>query len=327
MSYRSGSTDDPQWAMERRPGRRGNRWWVPVAIVVGAVAALGGGALLGVALLDGDPQTGASSPTPTASSPASESAAPSSGSGESASSEPTPTSTPATAAIIPNLAIAEVTNDGGLDLRMAARESAQVVTRLAEGRRLFIIGQPTEADDQRWYRVATLPAGCTFTFGCEMIGFVPTPIAQGEPSVEEAAFDCPTPPITDTALAELHAFERLSCYGRNEIEIEGIVAHTGCCSGDPGIDFSPVWLAPHLAPATFSASDIGFLPHPDADVDIPDDGSRVRATGHFEDLAAPTCQMSFGADVIAEDPPSPALVVLRCRATFVWTDYEVLAAP
>jgi hypothetical protein len=323
MSYRSGPTDDPERAMERRPGRRGNRGWVPVAIIAGAIAALAGGWLLGVALMDGDRQTNATSPTPSAS--ASESAEPSSGPSESAS--PTPTPTPATADIIGNLAIAEVTNDDGVEMRSAADESAQVMTMLAQGRRVFIIGDPTEADDQRWYRVATLPAGCPSTLGCEVIGFVPTPIEEGDQWVEELSVDCPTPPITDAALAVLHAFERLSCYGNNEIEIEGVVAHTGCCDADSGIDFTPAWLAPHLAQATFAASGIGFLPHPDADLDLPEDGSTVRATGHFEDSEAPTCRMSFDEGVSPQDPPTPALVVLRCRATFVWTDYEVIAAP
>jgi hypothetical protein len=53
----------------------------------------------------------------------------------------------------------------------------------------------------------------------------------------------------------------------------------------------------------------------------------VRVTGHFEDPAATSCRATVDPAFEGEGhvPPDPALVILGCRATFAWTDYEVIA--
>ena len=70
----------------------------------------------------------------------------------------------------------------------------------------------------------------------------------------------------------------------------------------------------------------GYRAHPDADLAPPEGGDVVSVTGHYEDPAATSCRASVDP-VFADEGdvalPDPAQVVLTCRATFVWTDYEV----
>ncbi len=304
--------------------RRGGRWWIPVAVVAGALVAVGGGALLSIALLSGDPETGAPSPSPTAIPSASFSVAspsPSASPGESASAAPTPSQTPATAAIIPNLAIAQVKEV--VNLRAAPSDASELLRELAVGQRLFIIGAPTEAGALRWYRVAAFHQPLCQP-ECEMIGFVATPIAEGDPWVEEADVACPASPVLDVDINELHGYEALSCYGDNEISITGTVAHA-CCPADHQYDFSVDWLQEPVPAWLYGAFAIGFHPHPAADLELPGHGEAVTVTGHFEDPAATDCRTSFrpGLAVEGQRLPDRALVVLNCRATFVWTDYQI----
>jgi hypothetical protein len=314
--------------------RRTTPRWVPVAVVAGALAALGGGALLSVALLGGDNVTGASSPSPSASASASTSASPSASASASTGTEPsppspteaappapTPSPTPPTAAIIPNLAIAQVVE--AVNLRSGRSDGSTLLRELAVGQRLFVIGAPTEADGLRWYRVAAFHQPLCQP-ECEMIGFVATPIAQGDVWVEEADVNCPTSPISGTAIAELHAYEALSCYGNNNISITGTVEHA-CCPADHQHVYGVDWLQEPVPAWLVGAFGIGFHPHPAADLDIPGNGAAVRVSGHFEDPAATQCRTSFRPDIpiAAQGLPDQALVVLNCRATFVWTDYEI----
>lgn len=239
---------------------------------------------------------------------------------EAAPAAPTPSPTPATAAIIPNLAIAQVVE--AVNLRSGPSDGSTLLRELAVGQRLFIIGAPTEADDLRWYRVAAFHQPLCQP-ECEMIGFVATPIADGDAWVEVADVNCPASPMSDADIAELHAYEALSCYGSNNISIAGTVEHA-CCPADHTYDFSVDWLQEPVPAWLLGASAVGFHPHPAADLDLPGDGAAIRITGHFEDPAATQCRTSFRAGLGLEGqlPPDRALVVLNCRATFVWTDYE-----
>ena len=315
-------------AAQRPTASPARQWWIPVAIGIGALAALGGGALLGIALMGDRDGTGS---LPSGSPEASASASvPSTSGAPTDAGSPTPSAspTPAAAAVIPNRAIALVATDD-LNMRATASDAATSLGALARGRELFVIGEPTEADEMRWYRVATLDdPGCTDA--CEqLIGFVATPVAEEDDAwIEETGVECPSSPMTDEEIGGLHPLERLHCYGRSEIVVEGTVDHP---SGDYAGPYawSPEWLAHPFTPAFLlneGRGGIGFRPHPDADLEVPARGDVVRVTGHFEDPAATTCRAS--ADPSFEgDPPAPlnaALVVLTCRASFVWTDYEVI---
>jgi len=304
-------------APDRRPA------WLPFAIIGGAIAAIAAGVLVAILLGRPDDGTAGTSPSQSASTASSASTTP------SASAEPSPTAepTPDTAVIIPNLGIAAVETDV-VNLRSQPDDGASLVAALETDRRLFIIGEPTEADDLRWYRVATVP-NATCQDQCDLIGYVATPIASDEdPWITEVAISCPTSPMTIDALAALAALEALHCFGSNEIVVTGTIDDTIGGYESP-VQYSPIWLAHPFAPPYFLTTQsvgIGFHPHPDGNLETPEAGDVVRVTGHYEDPAAPSCRAFVDPEVGggAEDLlPNPALVVLTCRATFAWTDYEV----
>ncbi len=315
----------PMRRPEPRPGPRPA--WLPFAIIGGGIAALGAGVLLAI-LLGGGPDGAATDPSQSASEAASATASPSSEPSESAEPTPTAEPTPDTAVIIPNLGMAAVMTDF-LNLRSQPNDGASLVAALDTDRRLFIIGEPTEAGDLRWYRVATLP-NATCLDQCDLIGYVATPVADDEdPWISEVLVNCPSSPMTLDALATLAPLEALHCYGRNEIVVTGTIDETLGGYESP-VRFEPVWLAFPFAPPYFLTTEpigIGYHPHPDGDLEPPEDGAVVRVTGHYEDPAATSCHAFIDPEFEGDGEdllPDPALVVLTCRATFAWTDYEVV---
>jgi hypothetical protein len=308
------------------PGAGGRPWWIPAAIVVGGIAAIGGGALLAVALGDRDGTAADPSSTPSVSVTAG--ASPPASAAPSAETTPSPSPTPAQAPIIANRSIIEVGGDA-LNLRQQPNEAASVLAELSPGRRLFVIGEPTEGAELRWYRVGTV-SGPDCPEDCNLIGHVATPLlAEEEPWISEVAVDCPTSPMSQEQLTALLPLEALHCFGRNDITLTGIV-DTPCCSSPNAIRLTPEWLA-GPAPAFLRQEGSGisvveFRAEPGAELDVPERGDVVRVVGHFEDPAATSCRAEVDEEVAGDDPvqlPDPARVILDCRATFVWTGYEV----
>jgi len=308
------------------------RWWIPAAIVAGAVAAVLGGALLGSALI-GQPQGELASASPSPETP--ESADVDAPSASPSRGQPPPTrspsaSQPSTAAVIPNRAIAEVATDG-LNLRAAADENSEALATLERGRRLFIIGKPTDASGLRWYRVAPFDdvEGCEG--GCGLIGFVATPVSSGEqPWISAIEVTCPSPPLTAERIGVLQPMEALHCYGREEIEITGTLDLPIHGPISP-YRYSPGWLTQESLLFMREAWWVTYRPHPDAGLEEPERGDVVRVTGHFEDPAATDCRVTVDPDFFGGEIPDefesailPARVVLDCRTAFVWTDYEVI---
>jgi hypothetical protein len=310
-----------------RSARR--RWWIPAAIAAGGVAALLGGALLGGALMgDPDDAVGDASPSATAATPA---GAPTVAPGESEVPTPSPSaSEPATAAVIPNRAIAEVATDS-LNLRAAADEGSEALGLLESGRRLFIIGEPSEASDLRWYRVAPFDDAEGCEEGCGLIGFVATPVSdEEEPWIRPVEVTCPSSPMTAEQIGVLDPLEALHCYGRNEIEITGTLDLPLHGPISP-YRYSPGWLTQESLLFLRDAWWITYRPHPDAGLESPERGDVVRVTGHFEDPAATDCRVTVDPDFFGGEIPDefestivPARVVLDCRTAFAWTDYEVI---
>jgi hypothetical protein len=327
-----------------RPARRRRPWWVPAGIASGAVAAVVGGALIGVVML-GDPApdlaaaSGTASPSPSTSveasptvegsptvdGPPTESPAP------SVASPQGPAATPvAEAPVIRNRGIAEVVT-ASLNLREAGNREASILAVLKEGQRLFIIGAPAESGDLRWYRVATVDDPACGDV-CGLIGFVATPRAEDDAWLTGVELDCPTSPMTAEAIAPLIPLEALSCYGREEITITGTMDFP-MHGGYSPLRLRPAWLATDFSqPYMRQAWWIAFRSHPDARLDPPRAGLIVRATGHFEHPAATDCRASVDADFFGGEiprdfeAPSPARVILNCRASFAWTGYEVIGS-
>jgi hypothetical protein len=128
--------------------------------------------------------------------------------------------------------------------------------------------------------------------------------------------------MTAERLGALQPLEALHCFGNNEIVVTGtIVTYSGY---EGPFVWNPDWFGPHI-PMLIDAGGgnaVQFHPHPDANLETPTPGDVVRVTGHYEDPAATSCTVDTDPHYTGE-PPSPAVVVLGCRATFVWTEYEV----
>lgn len=312
---------------ERRPTPAARPWWVPLAIIGGGIAAIGGGALLAVALGDGNGV--ASDPTATPSISATASASAEASAQPSEEPTPSPSPTPAQAPLIANRSIVEVAGDA-LNLRQQPGESSSIVAELPPGRRLFTIGEPTEAGELRWYRVGVV-AGPDCPEDCNLIGHVATPTAADEePWITEVTIDCPSSPMAHGELTALLPLEALHCFGRNDIVVTGTV-ETPCCDPPNPIRLTPEWLA-GSAPAFLRQEGgttfvVEFRADPDSGLEVPERGDVVRVTGHFEDPAATSCRAEIDEGEAGGEPvqlPDRARVVLDCRATFVWTEYEVI---
>lgn len=315
---------DPVVHDRRGTAAAGRPWWVPAAIVVGGIAAIGAGALLAVALGDGNRTAADPSATPGTSLVAS--AAPTTSAAPSVEPTPSPSPTPAQAPVIANRSIVEVGPDP-LNLRQQPTEGSSVLAELPPGRRLFVIGEPTDAGELRWYRVGVV-AGPDCPEDCNRIGYVATPtLADEEAWITEVAVECPSSPMTHGQLTALLPLEALHCFGRNDVTVTGTVDVPEGTPPSP-IVRTPEWLA-GPAPAFLrlesgSTFVIEFRADPNVELEVPERGNVVRVIGHFEDPAATSCRATIADDV--EEPvqlPDPARVILDCRATFVWTGYEV----
>jgi hypothetical protein len=310
-----------------RLARRSSPWLI-VGIVAGGLAAVIAGVVFAVAI-SGTRGTGqapaSSTPSPSASEAPSITASPT----------PDPSLTPAANPILPNRAIAVVTVDG-LNLRTSAGESAASIRVLTAGTQLFIIGDPMEAGELRWYRVADgfSELECRGD-GCpDHIGWVATPTKGGEAWIVEADVDCPSQPLTADQFIDMLPLVRLHCYGNEELTGTGWV-DSPCCGYVGPVAYTPTWLAnpsSHFFMATDFHDTMLFRLEPGAGEEWADEwpavGDIIRFTGHFEDPAAPTCRSAISADWLDDtstvELEDPAVTVLACRLQFVVTDYEVI---
>jgi len=308
--------------------RRHPRTLLVAGVAGGGLLAILGGVL--VALLLTGPEDSASL-SPSASASADVTASP-------ATPGPLPSPTIRPAAVLANRAIVSVATDA-LNLRARPDDSATILAELATGHRLFVIGEPTAADDLRWYRVGTtvMIPRCTGACVEMLIGFVATPTEEADAWLEAVDLDCPQSPMTADDLALLAPLEWLSCYGHTEIVVSGRLAYVEYPDEAGPIAYSPYWLASPYSPAYLRPDSGGsvaeFRARPASGPDeVPPQGEVVRVTGHFEDPDAPSCRASVNEaywDAVGQSPQpvqlvDPARLVLDCRARFVWTDYEVI---
>lgn len=309
-----------------QPGPRPpQRPWLPYAILGMALTVLAGGAMLGILVTRGG-ATPQPSPTPqlaTTTAPV-----PTVTPSDAATPEPSPGPTPAAAAVIPNMAIVEVSTDT-LNLRAGPSQSSMLATALREGRRLFVIGSPTEAEGLRWYRVGTSDAPPACELDCELVGYVATPLDAEESWIRRVQVDCPTSPVSADRLGQMPRLEALHCYGRNPLLVTGTVDVPLHGPITP-LRHSPEWLAAWSPQFLRGAWWLEFHAAPDSGLVPPDRGDVVTVNGHFDDPAAVDCRVRVDADFFGGElppdfqPPSTAWAVLACRATFVWDHYEVV---
>lgn len=311
------------------------RPWIVIGLAVGGLAAIVIGGAIALAL-SGPGDVGLVTATPGFAVSPSQSLTippPSARSSPAPTARPTatPVPTPVPNAAIPNRAIADVQVDQ-LNLRAAGNDSAEILGQLRAGARVFTIGAPTETGGVHWYRVAVAsgpysggPEYCQGDPYCEAdIGWVASPIT-GNPWLEAVEVGCPSSPMSIDDLDLLTPMERLQCFGNEDIIVTGTIDHP-CCGWMGPIRYDPAWLAAPSAEAMFHAARLHPRFDPDSHVDVPERGSVIRATAHFDDPAAPDCRQSVDPEFEPEDVmlQPTAWVVLECRMQLVVTDYEVV---
>jgi hypothetical protein len=151
--------------------------------------------------------------------------------------------------------------------------------------------------------------------------------AEASPSATPAAA-CVGPPLD---LALLIRADPVACFGDAALTVDGeIIAGVADCP----VIVEPVWLScPQTllglvgetrkvgAPMLTVASD------PASGISLGDANTAVRVTGHFDDPAAQTCQVTEPLPSSLGGTPEPQSVIIeRCRTTFVVTEVVPLAA-
>jgi hypothetical protein len=184
--------------------------------------------------------------------------------------------------------------------------------------------------------VVAIAALIGFQFGNlsdDNIGTSPSPSAISTPSSSPTPTPQPTPSlpaycVSEPDFADLRELmwpttDAVACYGDASLTFEASWAGGGVadCPTMP----EPAWLACSAfslrrlgetgkvgVPELFVAID------PESGLSLPEAGTDVRVTGHFDDAAAATCHET--GSVGGESPPPAAQTVERCRRQFVVTD-------
>jgi hypothetical protein len=155
-------------------------------------------------------------------------------------------------------------------------------------------------------------------------------------NLESLPITCPQE-LDTTAILEISGWERLTCFGDEEIELTG-VTEVACQGGVREGTYEPAWLAdwcpPYVLTDRQSASAsisgtmiLAFLPGPvPPDVPTPapglelTHGSIVHVTGHFDDPAAHECRVEPSDD----HQLTQASLRILCRERFVVTALSVI---
>lgn len=155
-----------------------------------------------------------------------------------------------------------------------------------------------------------------------------SPSAEASPSTAPAA-DCVNPPVDLTSLIDVA--DPVACYGNASVTVDGeIIAGVADCP----VVIEPVWLS---CPQNFvglvgetrkvGAPMLTVAIDPASGISLADPNTNVRVTGHFDDPAAQTCQVTEPLPSSLGGTPEPsAQVIERCRMTFVVTEVVPLAA-
>ena len=177
--------------------------------------------------------------------------------------------------------------------------------------RVFVVDGPVDADGYAWYLVAPLERddGMVAPFG-----WVAAASRSGEPWIEGIEAACPAT-VTLASVIELHRYERVVCFGDAPFSLDAPLVSAGI-GGGPW-SWEPDWLV-QIGGLGLALDDTGDRT---LAVRVPPGGpsfgpgGAVRVTGHFNDAAALTCQ------VTSADPATPAPsreeAILICRSEFV----------
>jgi hypothetical protein len=213
----------------------------------------------------------------------------------------------------------------GLQLRVQPGLTARVVVTARAGARFRVANWhgPIRVDGLDWYRLATAEDSVLWA-----------PIGAGDDAYLELVPPlCPAADPDLATVAQLNEWERLACFDDRSLTVVGTYGSpiTSPVVGEyvPG-SFEPAWLAYPVAPdylvaASSRVETLHFRVAPDSGLALPEPGSIVRATGHFNDSAADDCTMTRfnGENAVAVDSRSAQLY---CREQFVLDAYEVIGS-
>ena len=221
--------------------------------------------------------------------------------------EPPSTSSPgAPVAAIPSGTIVEVVS-GNLRVRSqprVANDSTRFVPLLQTGDRLFVVAGPVRASDYDWYKVVPINTTSDRPGDGLPRGWVSRGDHDGTPWIDMVPFRCPEAPVDIVVLSAMHPYERLLCYGGDDLTFRAVVRGTpdqGWRAGATadGSDTGSVTSGPLLAlDRTGSAGPADLL-----------DGAVVLLEGGFDRADRFECAV--------DDATDPDISDLDCRSVFV----------
>jgi hypothetical protein len=293
---------------------------ITAGVIGGALALVVVAVGLAIAVFSGARPAAEASPIP--SSSVSPSASPTDeASPSTASVEPSATPSPpvfvAPDDVLPPGSAVDVIVDG-LQIRAGPGLDARVVFAAPAGSRFYASIGPITVDGLDWYRLATMGDSVLWA----AIG------SGSERYLEVVTPDCPpADPDLATIVAMSNDWDRLACFGGRPLSFTGTYG-CGECGGTTAGSFEPYWLAAptYISPLWVEWGIGGVLElhlAPDSGLAFPPEGSIVRTSGHFNDPASTTCEVSMwdGEQVIAFDPRTAELF---CRERFVVDAFEII---
>jgi hypothetical protein len=185
-----------------------------------------------------------------------------------------------------------------------ATDSVKYEPLLVTGDRLIVIKGPVAANDYEWYLVAPINTEPDRPAEDLPIGWVSRGDHDGTPWIDTVPLHCPAPPVDLVALSALHAYERVACFGSQDLSFlayvrggpeSGWQALTSAVDGDPSASAT----GPLLGLDRSGSARASDLP----------DGAVALLEGGFDRTDRLDCPV--------DDAEDPALAELRCRSVFV----------
>lgn len=349
-------TEDTNPPGRPRPGQSRAAPWATIIAV--ALLAIVGGALVAMLLggRDDPPDSSPSaslSPSPSASATASAQASQSPSAGATASETASATADPASAAPTPTPVSLELdatvsTTVDALSVRSGPSTSAERLGSLASGTPAFVAGGPTDADGYRWYLLSGLGlppnSGCagppeTEPFTCPVwFGWAAAAGTDGTAWLTLEAEDCPDEPlVAEDLIIGRTNLQRLACFGPDAFtfrawwpEIPDDAGLGGACASQ---DEPSGWLLCQNVNSAgivvddtepFGGVGLSVTIDPASDVTMPERGTWVELSVHFDDPAAQGCDeaaLAHGGEEPAEQ------YVLRCRGEMVVESVTAVDGP
>jgi hypothetical protein len=215
-----------------------------------------------------------------------------------------------------------------------ASDSIKYEPLLQVGDRLFVVQGPVVANDYEWYEVAPIGTGAVRPWFSLPSGWIARGDHDGTPWVSAITPECPQEPVDISALAAMHALERVACFGNRPLSfrafVEGGVPPSAC---DPAVSSGPCvagpeWLAGvggwsaesgarHDTGTITSGPELALDPGGEVGATSLPDRQVVEIEGSFDHARSIDCQT--GGVPPGHAALTPARAVLHCRSRFVVT--------